>query len=184
MCAIETYKKYLISTYNVRQLPADERYPLDCVKQFINLTIVDDRDQFARPKFQTHEVHGKIDRVDKGPVCIEQIACKIDDSFPKLVIIEGAPGVGKTTLSWELCRRWSLGDIWRDYSLVVLLRLRDKSTHEANNLVDLFECGDEARSQKVWEELFINHKVKDCCSFLRVLMNFRKHLEKQKTVLS
>ncbi len=155
LCAIETYKTYLISTYNVRQLPADNRYPLDCVKHFINLKIVDDRDRFSRSEFQTHEVHGKIDSVDKGPVCIDQIACKFGDSFPKLVIIKGAPGVGKTTLSWELCRRWSLGNIWRDYSLVVLLPLRDKSTHEANNLVDLFECGDEATSQKVWEELLI-----------------------------
>ncbi len=153
MSAIETYKTYLISTYNVRQLPADERYPLDCVKHFINLKIVDGCDRFARPKFQTHEVHGKIDLVDKGQVCIEQIACKIGDSFPKLVIIKGAPGVGKTTLSWELCRRWSLGKIWRDYSLVVLLRLRDKSTHKTNNLVDLFECGDESRSQKVSSEV-------------------------------
>ncbi len=155
-CAIETYKTYLISTYNVRQLPADDRYRLDCVKQFINLKIVDNRDRFARPNFQTHEVHGKIDCVDKRPVCIDQIACKIGDSFPKLVIIEGAPGVGKTTLSWELCRRWSLGNIWKDYSLVVLLQLRDKSTQEANNLVDLFECGDKAMSQKkVLAELLI-----------------------------
>ncbi len=125
------------------------------MKHFINLKIVDDRDRFSRSEFQTHEVQGHIDSVDKGPVCIEQIACKFGDSFPKLVIIEGAPGVGKTTLSWELCRRWSLGNIWRDYCLVVLLRLRDKSTHEAKNLVDLFECGDEATSQKVWEELLI-----------------------------
>ena len=76
-------------------------------------------------------------------------------NFCELVIIGGAPGVGKTTLSWELCRRWSLGDIWKDYSLVVLLSLRDKYTHEANKLVDFFECGDEATSQKVWEELFL-----------------------------
>ena len=152
-CAIEAYKTYLISTYNVRQLPADERCPLGCVKHFINLMIVNNCDRNAQPKLQTHEVHGKIDLVDKGPVCIEQIACKIGDSFPKLVIIKGAPGVGKTTLSWELCRRWSLGKIWRDYSLVVLLQLRDKYTQEADNLVDLFECGDKVRSQKVSNEV-------------------------------
>ncbi len=157
LCAIETYRRYLISTYNVRQLPADERCPLGCVKQFINLTIVDNRD---RSEFQKHEVRGKIDLVDKGPVYIEQIACKFGNSFPKLVIIEGAPGVGKTTLSWELCRQWSLDQIWRDYSLVVLLRLRDKCTHEANNLVDLFECGDEATSQRVKEELLITQGKK------------------------
>ena len=153
LCAIETYKTYLISTYNVRQLPADERCPLGCVKHFINLMIVNNCDRNAQPKLQTHQVHGKIDLVDKGQVCIEQIACKIGDSFPKLVIIEGAPGVGKTTLSWELCRRWSLGKIWRDYSLVVLLQLRDKYTQEADNLADLFECGDKVRSQKVSNEV-------------------------------
>ncbi len=156
MCAIETYKTYLISTYNVRQLPADDRYPLGCVKQFINLKMIN-RD---RSKRQVREVHGKIDRVDKGPVCIEQIACKVGDSFPKLVIIEGAPGVGKTTLSWELCRRWSAGNIWSDYRLVVLLRLRNKSTHEAKSLVDLFECEDKAASQKVWEKLSIKQSKK------------------------
>ena len=152
LSAIQMYRTYLINTYNVRQLPADERYPLNCVKHFINLKIVDNNRN--RSEFQKHEVCGKIDRVDKGLVCIEQIACKIGDSFPKLVIIEGAPGVGKTTLSWELCRLWSLNKIWRDYDLVVLLQLHDKSTHEANNLVDLFEFGDKATSQKVWEEIF------------------------------
>ncbi len=56
-------------------------------------------------------------------------------------------------MSWELCRQWSQGDIWRDYSLVILLPLRGKSTHEANNLVDFFECGDETKSQKVSNEV-------------------------------
>ncbi len=107
----------------------------------------------AQPELQTHEVHGKINLVDKGPVCIEQIACKIEGSFPKLVTIKGAPGVGKTTLSWELCRQWSYGKIWEDYPLVVLLRLRDKSTQEADNLAKLFECGDKVRSQKVSNEV-------------------------------
>ena len=43
-------------------------------------------------------------------------------------------------MSWELCRRWANGKVWTDYSLVVLLRLRDENVQEAVELVDLFQC--------------------------------------------
>ena len=71
---------------------------------------------------------------------MDQIASKVEGKFSKLVVIKGAPGGGKTTLSWELCRRWANGEVWTDYSLVVLLRLRDENVQEAVELVDLFQC--------------------------------------------
>ena len=71
---------------------------------------------------------------------MDQIASKVEGKFSKLVVTKGAPGGGKTTLSWELCRRWANGEVWTDYSLVVLLRLRDENVQEAVELVDLFEC--------------------------------------------
>ncbi len=43
-------------------------------------------------------------------------------------------------MAWELCRRWANGEVWTDYSLVVLLRLRDKNAQEAVELVDLLQC--------------------------------------------
>ena len=80
---------------------------------------------------------------------MDQIASKVNGKFSKLVVIKGAPGGGKTTLSWELCRRWANGEGWTDYSLVVLLRLRDENVHEAVELVDLFQCGDTDVSKSV-----------------------------------
>ena len=68
---------------------------------------------------------------------MDQIASKVEGKFSKLVVIKGAPGGGKTTLSWELCRRWANGEVWTDYSLVVLLRLRDENVQEAVELVDI-----------------------------------------------
>ncbi len=73
---------------------------------------------------------------------MDEIASKVEGKFSKLVVIKGAPGGGKTTLSWELCRRWANGEVWTDYSLVVLLRLRDENVQEAVNLVDLFQYED------------------------------------------
>ena len=49
---------------------------------------------------------GEMQGIHKERITIDQIACcKKDGSFPQLVLIKGAPGAGKTTLSWELCRR-------------------------------------------------------------------------------
>ena len=84
-------------------------------------------------------VKGEMCNVPREQITINQIACKLDGSLPKLVIIKGAPGVGKTTLSWELCRRWSRCELWTDYSLVVLLRLRDKNIQTAAKPSDLFQ---------------------------------------------
>ena len=81
---------------------------------------------------------------------MDQIASKVEDKFSKLVVIKGAPGGGKTTLSKELCRRWANREVWTDYSLVVLLRLRDENVQEAVELVDLLQCEDTDASKHVY----------------------------------
>ena len=58
-------------------------------------------------------------------VFLEQILdLKNDDKF-RLLLVVGAPGIGKSTLSWELCRNWERFACMKQYSLVLLLRLRD-----------------------------------------------------------
>ena len=88
---------------------------------------------------------------------MDQIASKVKGKFSKLVVVKGAPGGGKTTLSWELCRRWANGEVWTDYSLVVLLRLRDENVQEAVELVDLFQCEDTDDSKSVYSIIRKNH---------------------------
>ena len=54
------------------------------------------------------------------------------------VLIEGAPGIGKSTFAWEVCQKWGQHQLFNEYSLVVLLKLRDKRVQEAKSVTDLF----------------------------------------------
>ena len=61
-----------------------------------------------------------------------------DVKKPRLILIEGAPGVGKTTFSGEFCYKWSQGELLDD-KLLVLLPLRDNRIKSAKNVSDLFQ---------------------------------------------
>ena len=76
-----------------------------------------------------------------------------DRSYPKLVLVEGAPGVGKTTFSWELCRRWAEGELMQHYSLVIVLRCRDKRVREAKTIDDLLYHPDSDVQQAAMKEI-------------------------------
>ena len=62
-----------------------------------------------------------------------------NDKQPRLILIEGAPGVGKTTFSGEFCHEWSQGKLLSDHKLLVLLPLRDNRVKSARNVSDLFQ---------------------------------------------
>ena len=90
-------------------------------------------------EFTKASIHGNIDDIvcDKHPLEFHQIAEMDDGSWPELILVEGAPGVGKSTFAWKLCWEWSKGNILSQYKLVVLLRLRDEHVREAKTLYDL-----------------------------------------------
>ena len=73
-------------------------------------------------------LHGNVDQIleTKAPVKIEAIL----DNQPHCVLVEGAPGVGKTTLSWEICKRWARGELFQQYLVVMLLRTEGSNCAE------------------------------------------------------
>ena len=54
------------------------------------------------------------------------------------VLIEGGPGSGKSTFALELCTRWGKGEMFQQFSLVVLLPFHDRHVKRAKSLKDLF----------------------------------------------
>lgn len=62
---------------------------------------------------------------------------KFEESERKCILIEAGPGLGKTTLSFKICKDWAAGDLLQDYDAVIMLQLRLPELHEAKNVVDL-----------------------------------------------
>ena len=94
--------------------------------------------------FTRATIRGDVDDVIEVKTAITpQDIGRLEDGSPaQCILVQGAPGVGKTTLAWELCRQWGERTLFSEYLLVVLLKLRDRSIQEATSLSDLFKHPD------------------------------------------
>ena len=81
------------------------------------------------------------------------------NSSERVILVEGAPGVGKSTFAWEFCRRWERGEIAQQYQLVLLLRLRDEGMSRSNDLQDLIYHPNIGVPRAVRRELVDSHGV-------------------------
>ena len=137
------YKKYLQSYYNSRVLaPADEYLPT-LHTPYINLAMISRgrHDRGERDEFTLKTLHGGVDQIleSKSPINIEDLLSSGSSRRPvRFLLVEGPPGIGKSTFAWELCRRWDEIESLRDYHTVVLLKLREKWVLNATSLSDLF----------------------------------------------
>ena len=94
-----------------------------------------DMDRFTRKSLR-----GDMDDVVYKKTAMElgELGVTGDGSRPQVVLVEGAPGVGKTTFAWDQCRQWAEGKLLQAYSFVLLLPLRDNNIRQISSLPDLF----------------------------------------------
>ena len=132
--------QYLVEYYS-RPKDPEATWPPSPSKIFINLAVIN-REEISteeQHKFMLATLNKGVDTIleTKAPVEIEQLMDTKPGVKQQCVLVEGAPGVGKTTLSWEICKRWSEGNLFMQYTLVFLLRLRDDTLQSAKTVKDL-----------------------------------------------
>ena len=138
------FANYLEDIYNTAQLETDEKYNLSSVKSYINLVCMKKTISFAQDReFAEHAVHGNVEEfisTQESSITLTDIAQKVGNRFCKLILVEGAPGIGKTTLSHELCRQWSSNSLLSCYRIVLFIKLRDRNMQQASTFDCLLKC--------------------------------------------
>ena len=85
-------------------------------------------------------LHGKLDNIMNvsEKIDIQDILKHNDDNSPIKVVVDGPPGVGKTTLCHKLCNMWAKNELKKcSFDHVFLLHLRDERVSSAKNISDL-----------------------------------------------
>ena len=129
-------------------LPNDDKLLFSASKHYIKLAVVCMHSRMTRKKAEADEfikmsLHGFDEEIlsEKAPIALEDILKPKEDGKPvRCVVVQGAPGIGKSTLAWEVCHKWEELDSVKQYDLVVLVRLREKKAQEARCLEDLLPC--------------------------------------------
>ncbi len=99
------------------------------------------------------QLEGDLKLQNKSLVRKEDMIKPSAGKLPKCVLLQGAPGVGKTTFVWKFCREWAEGVLYQVYRLVVLHRLQDRRAQAAETLYDVFYHDSKVLRQELIEEI-------------------------------
>ena len=151
--AISRYGDYLEGVYSRSSVSSDGKFPPTPSKTYVNLAIVEHASQIRDiEEVRENILHGRVDEMIEGKTKIETTCIlkpQYNGNSVSLVFVEGPPGIGKSTLAWELCRRWDR----KQYDLAVLLRLREREVQQIKRVADLFPHENEQLQQIVTEEV-------------------------------
>ena len=162
-------EEWLCSRYKeTRYIPEGKEWPPNQPKYYVNLAVIHYQGSRTQEEVIFDAKHNEFINFtsDKIPL-FNQVTREIADlfladphtgqtDFPKSILIEGAPGIGKTILLKEIAYRWANGTILDNARIVFLIYLRDsrfQSVTTINELIQYFDCLDENEISAVVKQL-------------------------------
>ena len=105
-------------------------------------------------RFVQMTISGRVDDIlhTKSPVELEHIF-RSTLHGSEIILIEGAPGSGKSTLTVHICQRWSKGELFQQFTVVILVQLRDPAVQRAQTIADLLPVENDTVAQELATEL-------------------------------
>ena len=100
--------------------------------------VTGERSTVKHDKLDSHEKFHKMLDTSKATKEIEEILAPLDKESA-FILIEGAPGIGKSVLLKEISYRWANKELLQKFQLVLLIYLRDTSLQQIKSVDDLLQ---------------------------------------------
>ena len=137
--------KALYGSLTPTQSSADT-WPPSATRKVINLAMINTvvRRGQIQNRFVQQTITGKIDDImrEKYPVEVKDIFNETEGKR-KVVLLEGAPGCGKSTLSVYISQQWGEGKLFTEFNYAILVRLQDPAVQAASCIADLIPAKDD-----------------------------------------
>ena len=133
------------------------------------------------PKLDSHEPLQEV--LDSSTVTKElaEILAPLEQSEDlQFILIEGAPGIGKSILLKEIAYRWGKKQLLRTFKFVLSIQLRNPSVQQVVSVSDLLQlfCMGNRRAVDIAAAIFMKMAAKILYSSLTALMNILKTFRK------
>ena len=168
---LEHFGKDLRGAYKtMRKKPQREEWPPYQPTSIVNVTVIHYKSRQTQQliKISEHLKTGSsgISKLESSPPLDSAVTKNISEIFkanpadqteantksepPKLILIEGAPGIGKTVLAKEIAYLWADNKLLTDCKMLILVYLRNPEVHTMKSIEELLQL---YTTQKVASEV-------------------------------
>ena len=155
------------------------------MRQALEIAKMIHKGNFTSEKLTHTELDGHVPNVSKVTKDVREILFPLEESYePRFVMVEGAPGIGKSVLLREIAYRWGKKQWLQTFELLLLICLRDPIVQKATTVKELLLsfCEGDRRAQQIADacsDYFFKKKGKNLIFLFDGFDEFPEHLQKQ-----